>query len=151
MQATASTVTLLLCFSSLSRSGLRLFHYYYYNFFFINIFSFLVSPFYFSLKSFYLLGETFAPRRGGFGIHPAAEWNVLLLQLLGWGRRPKPISCSWIYSGKDCEGAGWGSVDFSRDLGLADKPKSMSTAELGGGYGFNHHQNAKKTFSDFSD
>lgn len=58
-------------------------------------------------------------RGGGLGVHPAADHNVLLLQLQGWGRRSKTISCWWTLSGKHCEGAGTGSVDFSRD-GWAD-------------------------------
>lgn len=54
----------------------------------------------------YCLGIMPLLRRGGFGLIPAAEQKILLLQLLGWRSKARAnLLNSWIYSGKRWEGA----------------------------------------------
>lgn len=45
----------------------------------------------------YRLGIMSLQKRRSFGLHPAAEKNILLPQLLGRGQRPKPIFCIHEY------------------------------------------------------
>lgn len=102
-QAISPTVTTLSLFPPVSCSGLKLFVK-------VSVFStfsdlrclpFSFDFFPFSLKSFISAGRNFLPRsRGRSGFYPAADKNALRLQLLGWGQRSKPISCSWIHSCK---------------------------------------------------
>lgn len=88
----------------------------------------------------YCLGIMSLHRRGGFGLIPAAEQKILLLQLLGWRSKARAnLLNSWIYSGKRWEGA---IAAISRGPSEDDDLKSMCRKFSSAGW-FNQKHNSQ--------
>lgn len=88
----------------------------------------------------YCLGIMSLHRRGGFGLIPAAEQKILLLQLLGWRSKARAnLLNSWMYSGKRWEGA---IAAISRGPSEDDDLKSMCRKFSAAGW-FNQKHNSQ--------